>query len=310
MKILLAGATGFIGKPLIDALIQEKHELILLTRHPSKMNARPELKVLDWDGKKLGQWSEKAAGVDAVINLSGAGIADQRWTAARKQEILDSRMDSTRVLVEFMRRSSSKSKVFINSSAVGYYGNVPEGDVTENTPKGNGFLADICDAWEKEAKAAESLGIRVVLIRTGIVLEKGGGALAKMLFPFQIFAGGPLGSGRQWFPWIHRDDEIGLILFSLQNHAIQGAVNATAPNPLTMKDFCSTLGKVMHRPSWAPVPGFMLHILLGEMADMLLGGQKAIPQKALRNGYRFKYPELQASLQAILNSKDSAPKIK
>ena len=192
-----------------------------------------------------------------------------------------------------------KPKVLINGSAVGFYGSVAEGDVTEETALGTGFLAELCVAWEKETEVLKTSGVRVVLLRTGVVLERGGGALAKMEFPFKIFAGGPLGTGKQWFPWIHRDDEIGLIEFALKNETVSGPLNATAPEPLTMSDFCKALGRALHRPSWAPVPAFMLKLLLGEMSDMLLTGQKALPAKALKAGYVFKYPTADAALKGI-----------
>ncbi len=190
----------------------------------------------------------------------------------------------------------------INGSAVGFYGPVEQGDVTEETSLGKGFLANLCDVWEKEAESLKNSGVRVVLLRTGIVLERGGGALAKMEFPFKIFAGGPLGSGQQWFPWIHRDDEIGLIEFALTNDKVSGPLNATAPNPLTMTDFCKALGHALKRPSWAPVPAFVLKVLLGEMSEMLLTGQKAMPKAALDTGYVFKYPTADTALKAIYKS--------
>lgn len=299
MKILLAGATGFIGKPLLQELIRNKHEIYLLSRHTPK-NVPASAIVLNWDGKNLGNWTVQAKDADAVINLSGEGIANERWTAKRKQTLIDSRVQSTRALVSFMKQMPRKPSVFINASAVGYYGNVPSGNVTETSPKGHGFLAETCELWELEAKAAEELGIRTVLCRLGIVLEKDGGAMAKMLPPFKFFAGGPLGSGEQWFPWIHRDDVIGAILFALENPSISGPVNFTAPSPVTMKIFSQKLGETIHRPSWAPVPGFMLHLMLGEMASMLLEGQCAVPQKLSKAGYHFKYASVEEALKAAV----------
>jgi len=198
-----------------------------------------------------------------------------------------------------MKDAAAKPKVFISSSAVGYYGNVDEGEVLESHPKGRGFLADTCERWENEARKAEALGIRTVLLRIGIVLEKGGGALGKMLPPFRLFAGGPIGSGKQWFPWIHRADVVDIILFAIKTEALKGPVNMTAPTPLRMKEFSAGLGDAIHRPSWAPVPAFALKTLLGEMADMLLEGQKAVPKKLIGAGYRFRYPELGRALKSI-----------
>lgn len=307
MKILLAGATGFIGQSLITALIKEGHSIIVLTRRvpgDRSLDLSPKATVLQWDGKSVGDWAQKADGVDAIINLSGEGIADKRWTPERKKALADSRLQSTRAIVNFIKKATRKPVTYMNASAVGYYGNVPLGNVLENAPRGTGFLAELCEQWENEAKVAEGLGVRTVLLRTGIVLERGGGAIEKMLLPFKFFVGGPLGSGNQGFPWIHREDEIGAMLFLLQNPKISGPVNLTAPNPVTMKEFCATLGKVMHRPSWAPVPAFMLRFLLGEMADMLLEGQKVVPQKLIAAGYSFKYPHLEEALKAILNPKN------
>jgi uncharacterized protein (TIGR01777 family) len=246
-----------------------------------------------------GPWVEKLEGADAVINLAGESIAAKRWTAAQKELIVNSRLDATKVLVDAIGRVSAKPSVLVNASAVGYYGNVESGDVTEDHAKGTGFLADTCVRWEAEANRAKTLGGRVVIIRIGIVLEKGGGALSKMIPPFQMFLGGPLGSGRQWFPWVHREDVIGAILFALQNPNLSGPVNAVSPNPVTMKEFCKALGRAMHRPSSAPVPAFMVKLLLGEMSEMLLTGQRAVPKKLQDAGYRFRYPELDNALAAI-----------
>jgi len=301
MKIVITGATGFIGKPLVAKLSAAGHHLVLLTRDPalSHWHVTPKLQVLQWDGRSPGKWSAAFEGADAVINLAGESIAAKRWTPEQKERLLKSRIDATRTIVQAIQAAKNKPKVLINGSAVGFYGPVEQGDVTEETPLGHGFLANLCDVWEKETVPLKNSGVRVVLLRTGIVLERGGGALAKMEFPFKIFAGGPLGSGQQWFPWIHRDDEIGLIEFALTSDKVSGPLNATAPEPLTMTEFCKALGRALHRPSWAPVPAFALKVLLGEMSEMLLTGQKAIPHKALQAGYVFKYPTADAALKAV-----------
>lgn len=255
-----------------------------------------------WDAEKDGPWSQSIDGAQAVINLTGEPIAAKPWTPHQKRLLLTSRINSTKAIVQAIAKAKIKPAVLINASAVGFYGNVPEGDVTEMNHAGEGFLADVCSAWEKEALKAADYGVRVVLLRIGIVMEMGGGALAKMLPPFKMFAGGPLGSGKQWFPWIHRDDIVGAILFALKNPAISGPINLTAPTPVRMNEFCSELGRAMGRPSWAPVPGFALKLLLGEMSEMLLNGQKVIPQKLLQAGYKFKYPDLRESLRTILKA--------
>lgn len=302
MKIVIAGGTGFIGKLLVSRLKIRGHEIILLSRsvQPSTDSA---LRCCPWDARTLGAWADELEAADAVINLAGAALAGKRWGRRQKEVILGSRIQATRAIVQAIEKSECKPKVLINASAVGYYGDVPEGDVTETSPKGKGFLAETCDQWEKEARVAEKSGVRTVLLRTGIVLGKGGGALSKMIPLFQFFAGGPLGSGRQWVPWIHQEDVVGALLFALENNAISGPVNTTAPNPLIMSDFCHELGKVLNRPSWVQVPAFVLKLVLGEMSEMLLGGQKAMPQKLLEHHYSFRFSDLYAVLMDVLNKK-------
>ena len=302
MKILLAGGSGFIGKSLLTGLKQEGYEIVLLTRNKqaAAANLQNIARVQSWDAKNVEEWKNELEGADAVINLVGEPIANKRWSSSQKEKIVTSRVEATRALINAMRNVSPKPKVLINASAVGYYGNVDEGELTEDCPKGKGFLADTCAQWERTAQGARELGIRTVLLRIGIVLDQRGGALAKMLFPFQYFLGGPLGSGKQWVPWIHLEDVIGIILFALKNESLSGPVNATSPAPVRMKEFCAELGKALHRPSWIPVPALILKILLGEMSEMLLGGQKVISQKLLNSGYLFRFPRLDQALQAAL----------
>lgn len=302
MKLLLAGCTGFVGLPLIEKLLHDGHELVVLTRSPKSHSflESSHLHLLGWDGKVIHPREVDLSGIEGVINLSGAGIADKRWTPQRKKEIVQSRVQSTRALAEWMAGQRRKPEVFVNASAIGYYGPVASGSVTEHTGPGAGFLSQTCEVWEKEALAAEAAGVRTVRLRIGIVLEKGGGALAKMVPPFRFFIGGPLGSGKQAMSWIHRKDLVSLIAFCLTRETLSGAVNATAPEPVTMKQFCDTLGRVLKRPSWAPVPGFVLKVLLGEMSEMLLTGQSVIPEKALQEGFNFEFASLQPALADIL----------
>ncbi len=300
MKIVAAGVTGFIGTTLLRRLEEQKHDVILLTRSPDKQKEIGSFtRVVGWDGNTAGEWQKHVDGASVVINLTGEPIAGRRWSVDQKKRILDSRVNSTRAIVEAIRRASKKPDVLVNASAVGFYGAVEEGDVTESKGAGEGFLAATCERWEEEARTAESLGVRVVLLRTGVVIGDGGGALAKMVPPFKFFVGGPIGSGAQWFPWIHRDDVIGAILFAITNSNLHGPVNLAAPESVTMRQFCSALGSVLHRPSWAPVPAFALKLLLGEMSGMLLTGQKVIPQQLLKHGYRFVFPKLRPALQDI-----------
>lgn len=301
MKIIVSGGTGFLGRPLVKRLLEANHSVVLLTRNPSSARdlKHESIQVEQWDGKSVGTWAQQMDGADAVINLAGESIGGKRWSERQKGCILNSRLDATKTLVSAIAQAKKKPSVFISASAVGYYGNVESGDVTESHPRGNDFLSDVCEKWEQESGKAVPLGVRVVNTRTGVVLEKGGGALKKMLFPFKLFAGGPLGSGEQWFPWVHRDDLIEIILSILQNPALSGPVNVSAPESVTMKEFCTALGKAIHRPSWAPVPAFVLRAALGEMSLIVLTGQRVVPKKLQEAGYTFRYPKLETALQTI-----------
>ncbi|HAH05312.1 MAG TPA: TIGR01777 family protein, partial [Elusimicrobia bacterium] len=255
----------------------------------------PGVQPVDWAPPAPGPWEAALDGADAVINLAGEPVAGGRWTEARKLCILQSRVLATGALVAAAAKAARRPKALLNGSAVGYYGDIPEGDADENRPPGADFLAKVCVCWEEAAAKAENLGLRVVRLRTGHVLGRDGGMLAKMMPPFQLFIGGPLGSGRQWLPWIHRHDEVEAILFCLENE-ISGPVNLCAPAPERMRAFCRELGKVLHRPSWAPAPAFALRLLLGEMAELVLGGQRAVPAKLTAAGFRFRYPLLSEAL--------------
>ncbi|HEU4345273.1 MAG TPA: TIGR01777 family oxidoreductase [Candidatus Binatia bacterium] len=300
MKLVVSGATGFIGSALCPRLTEKGHTLVLLTRSAPPEPATATKRWLHWTPGASGEWEKAVDGADGVINLVGEPIAARRWTAAQKSRIRLSRIESTRSLVEAAAKANQKPGFLVNASAVGYYG--PRGDepITEESPPGTDFLSKVCVEWEEEAKKAEPLGLRVVRLRTGIVLGPNGGALAKMVPPFKLFLGGPLGSGMQWMSWIHREDEVGLILHLIDDSRASGAVNATAPNPVRMKEFCQTLGKTLHRPCWAPVPAFALRLMLGEMADMLLTGQRVLPAAAQRLGYQFRYSQLNEALQACM----------
>jgi len=304
MKIVVAGGSGFLGKALLKKLSQAGNSVILLTRNPDAVapTIPPSIQIAPWDASTIGHWATSIDGADAVINLTGESIGGKRWTTKQKEVLLSSRIDSTKAIVEAIRQASKKPNVLVNQSAVGYYGNVPEVDVEEDHPPGNDYLSYVARKWEEEARKAESLGVRVVLPRTGVVLDSRGGALPRLLLPFNLYIGGPLGSGKQWFPWIHLEDEITALVYAIENEKLAGPVNLAAPGHVTMKQFCSALGNAMHRPSWAPVPGFMLRILLGEMAgSLLLGGQKVIPEKLLETGYKFRFPKLDEALADVLN---------
>ncbi|OGQ78525.1 MAG: TIGR01777 family protein [Deltaproteobacteria bacterium RIFCSPLOWO2_12_FULL_60_19] len=300
MKLVLAGGSGFIGRALCNRLIEQGHSLTLLTRSRSPAPLSPGKTWVAWNPDSAGDWQRTLDAADGVINLAGEPIAGKRWTAAQKRKIRSSRINTTRALVTAIDKTEIKPKFLLNASAIGYYGARGDEVLTEESVPGNDFLSSVCAAWEQEAEQAAAYGLRVIRLRTGIVLGNGGGALAKMVLPFKLFVGGPLGSGTQWMPWIHLEDEIDLIQFLIENRHARGAVNATAPYPVTMREFCNTLGGVLHRPSWAPVPAFALRLLLGEMAEILLASQRVIPAKAQSLGYQFKHPTLLEALRALL----------
>jgi hypothetical protein len=300
MNIVVAGGTGFIGSSLVQLLRFGGHEVVVLTRNPEKSRLTPGVTRLRWDGVTQGEWTDHVQKADAVINLAGESIGGGRWTAARKERIVSSRVNATRALLESIRLGEKKPSVFISSSAVGYYGPVESGDVAEDHPAGRGFLADVCRRWEQEASAVGEIGPRVVILRTGVVVGEKGGALERMVLPFRLFAGGPIGSGRQWFPWVHRDDVAGVILFALGTGSLAGPVNVVAPESVDMRGFCAALGAALSRPSWLPVPAMALRVALGEMADMILTGQRVIPAKLLALGYRFRYPALAPALASVV----------
>jgi len=301
MQIVVAGGTGFIGRPLCASLCREGHQVILLTRRIERQRYHDStITAVEWNGRDAGAWEKYLEDADAVINLAGAPIADERWNDARNQILKESRVLTTRLLIEALSRCSSKPQTLINASGIGYYGACDDRALDEGASRGQGFLADLCLAWEAEALRAAVLGVRVVMLRTGMVLEQDGGALPKMLLPFRFFAGGPIMPGTQWVSWIHRRDHIGLIKWALTSPSISGPVNAVAPEAVTMNRFCDALGQALHRPSWLPVPGFALHLALGELGTLMTTGQRVVPAKALSHGYIFQYPKLEPALRAIL----------
>jgi hypothetical protein len=299
MKLVVTGATGFIGTALCARLLEQGHTLTLFTRGSPRDAGTATKRWLHWTPGALREWGSALDGVDGVINLAGEPIA-KKWTHATRRRIETSRIEGTNSLVQGIAKATSRPKFLISASAVGYYG--PRGDeiVTEETPPGDDFLSLVCRNWEEEATKAEPLGLRVVRLRTGIVLGSGGGALAKMVVPFKLFAGGPLGSGQQWMSWIQLEDHVRLMLEVIENTQASGAINVTAPNPVRNKEFCQTLGKVLGRPCWAPVPGLALRLVLGEMAGMLLTGQRVIPAAAQKLGFQFRYPNLEEALKASM----------
>jgi uncharacterized protein (TIGR01777 family) len=305
MKIAITGSTGFVGSQLVKKLIAQGHSLLLLVRNPAKIRGLltaeqlAQVEIVPYQATESGDWQAKIAGCEAVINLAGSPIAE-RWTPEYKQTILKTRQLGTQRLVEAIAASSSRPKVLINASAIGFYGASETATFDEQSQAGQDFLATVCQQWEAAAQKVTELGVRLVILRFGIVLGNGG-ALAKMIPPFKLFAGGPLGTGRQWFSWIDRDDLIELILFALAQDSMQGTFNATAPRPVRMTEFCQVLGEFLHRPSWLPVPDFALELLLGEAAKVVLEGQQVLPKATQNAGFNFAYPEIHTSLRKILS---------
>lgn len=293
MKIVVAGGTGFIGEPLVQRLVARGDDVSVLSRNPARVKAG---RGLAWDGKTQGTWSGAVASADAVINLAGEGIADARWTAERKRRLVASRLDATHALVEAMKREPARRRVFVSASAIGIYGDRQDETLDESARPGSGFLAGLVQQWEAAAAAAEPIA-RLVVIRIGIVLAKDGGALGKMLLPFRLGAGGPIGNGRQWMSWVDRDDVLRMIEWALDRDASRGVYNATAPEPVRNRELAKALGKALHRPALIPTPPFALRILFGEMADeALLAGQRVLPQRALSEGFVFDSRTLDAAL--------------
>lgn len=299
LKILGSGLSGLVGKSLVMKL-QEKYFIVQLVRSSTKRGMEVATKQVSWSPPDLGVWVDEFEGAYAVINLSGENIAGKRWTLKQKEELLKSRIHTTRALVQAISKVKNKPKVLINASAIGFYGARGDQRLTEEAEKGSGFLPRLCAEWEEEALKAKECGVRVVLLRTGIVLARENGALAKMVPPFKMFIGGPLGSGRQYMSWIHLDDEVDAIIKSLDDERMAGPVNLTAPNAVTMKQFSQELAKTLKRPCGPAVPAPLLKLLLGEMADMLLTGQNVYPKRLLDANFRFKFDALTPALQDLL----------
>jgi len=295
MRILITGGTGFIGQALCPRLLAAGHEVVILTRRSgARLPAGVASAVTRLDDLDAGEFG-------GVINLAGAPIGDARWTASRRRLLLDSRIDTTAQLIEWMARAARRPQVLVSASAVGYYGEQGDRPVTEQTPPTPGFTHELCAAWEREAERAVALGVRVCLMRIGVVLDRDGGALAKMLPAFRLGAGGRLGSGRHYFPWIHRDDSTAICQWLLENPGARGAYNAGAPNPVTNAEFTRALGRAIGRPTVLPMPEAALKLLFGEMSELLLVSDRMLPKRLLDAGFKFKYPDLEGALAAIFH---------
>ncbi|MFN3579568.1 MAG: TIGR01777 family oxidoreductase [Pseudomonas sp.] len=296
MHVLITGGTGLIGKALCARLLAEGHQVSVLSRKPEQV-----AQLCGGSVKGVGQLGElDGQGVDAVVNLAGEPIADRPWTANRKAMLWASRVTLTEQLVQWLGRQPVKPSVLVSGSAVGWYGDTGDAPVTEASPGRVEYTNTLCDAWESAAKRAASHGIRVCQLRTGLVLAENGGFLQRLLLPFKLGLGGPIGSGSHYMPWVHLDDMVGLIMLLLNTPSCKGPFNATAPNPVTNREFARTLGKTLGRPAVLPVPAFLLKGVLGEMSRLLLTGQNALPEKALAEGYTFRFEHLDAALADVL----------
>lgn len=304
MKVAITGATGFVGSRLVERLSASGHQILVLTRNLAAAQkvfptAFPNLEIVAYNPTVSGAWQEAIASCDGVVNLAGEPIAEKRWTPQQKQEILNSRKLGTQKIVEAIALANPKPKVLVNASAIGYYGTSETATFEETSPPGKDFLAEVCQAWEAEAQKVTQAGVRLVILRLGIVLGQGG-AIAKMIAPFKVFAGGPLGTGRQWFSWIYLDDLVNLIIQALTKPEMEGVFNATAPNPVRMSELAQTMGEIMQRPSWLPVPSFALETLLGEGAMVVLEGQQVLPQRTQASGFNYQYSTVKQALKEIV----------
>lgn len=302
MRIVITGGTGLIGSALARELGGAGHDVVILARDAARTGPLPPgTRAVQWDGRTAAGWAELLDGDTAIVHLAGESIGAGRWTAAKKRRIRESRVESGRAVLAAVRQAAGKPRVLLQGSAVGYYGRRGDEVVTEPQPPGEDFLASVCVDWEASTAEAEALGVRRVVLRTGVVLSGAGGALPRMALPFRLMGGGWLGNGRQWFPWIHIADEVGAIRFLLEREDARGPFNLAAPRPLTNRDFSRALGRALHRPVLAPMPSLALRLVLGEMADMLLYGQRAVPHRLLEHGYVFRHPEALAALRDLLD---------
>jgi uncharacterized protein (TIGR01777 family) len=306
MRILITGGTGLIGQLLVSKLVADGDEVIVLSRSPEKKrDLVPGAQIIGWDAKTAAGWGHLADGADAIVNLAGTNLAGKgflpkRWTPERKESILQSRLRSGHAVVEAVERAAQKPGVVVQASAIGYYG--PSGDeiLLESSPPGDDFLARVCIAWEETTAPVEAMGVRRAIIRTGFVLSDKGGGFPTLLIPFKLFAGGPMGSGEQWVSWIHIEDEVRVIQYLIENQDASGIYNLTAPNPVRNRTLANVIGAVMGRPSFVPVPGPALRLALGEVANTVLDGQRAVPEHLRAAGFDFKYTEVEQAVKDLL----------
>jgi uncharacterized protein (TIGR01777 family) len=301
VRLIVTGATGFIGKALVRTLLERGDSVVALSRSAQSAQSRlpSGVEIVEWNPHEDGPWMLAFKGADGVVNLAGEPIATKPWTEKQKQRILSSRIDVTNAVVRAIEAADPRPRVLVNASGMDFYGSQGAIVLNEDSPTGTGFLAGVVREWEGAAQKAEAAGVRVVYLRTSLVLGRGGGVLPLMAIPFRLFAGGVVG-GKQWVSWIHIDDEVGLIIHALTNDEVRGPINASAPNPVPMDVFSKQIGKTLHRPVWAPIPVKLVRTVMGEQANVILGSIRLQPKVAQETGYRFQYPELSEAMREAL----------
>jgi uncharacterized protein (TIGR01777 family) len=306
MRIIIAGGSGMIGRAMTSSLVDDGNEVIILSRRPRiVMNLPNGVKVLEWDGISDNGWGKEMENTDVVIhlageNLSGAGLLPLRWTEERKNRLLQSRVNTGKILSKAIEMAERRPTIFIQASGIGFYGTERGCIFSEDSMPGNDYLANLSQLWEASSKSVDAIGVRRVIIRTGVVLSSQGGALRPLVFPYKLYIGGPIGDGNQVLSWIHIDDEVNAIRFLISNHQASGVYNLTSPNPVTNNEFGKTISKVLRKPHYLPIPGFLMRLALGEVADMVLEGQTVLPRILLESGFIYKYPTLDDALQNLL----------
>jgi uncharacterized protein (TIGR01777 family) len=306
MRVFLTGGTGLVGTRLLKKLSEGQHDVVLLTRRPDAAREKfgSSLTVVAGDPTQQGEWMDSVAGVDAVVNLAGENLFARRWNDTFIRAIRESRVKSTENVVQALgrnpRMSDGRPKVLVNASAIGYYGPHGDEELTEDSPPGNDIMAGVCVDWEAAARRADSLGVRVALIRIGIVLDKSGGALRQMITPFRMYVGGPVGSGKQWMSWIHNEDLVGLVMLALENVQAAGPINGTALEPVRNKEFAKAMGRALRVTSFLTTPALALRVMLGKVAQVVTTGQRVLPKRAEKLGYDFKFPHIDEALRDAL----------
>jgi uncharacterized protein (TIGR01777 family) len=306
MKILIAGGSGYIGRRLSASLVKDGHDVVVLSRNATAQTSPGDVRTVTWDARGAsGDWVKEMTGTQGVVNLAGASVGGGRWTRGRMAQLLLSRLDATSAIVQAIERTPAdrRPSVLLNASGIDYYGDRRDETITEDGPPGDSFLARMSQQWETAALKGEALGLRVVRMRTSMVFGRGAPAFNLLTLPVRLFAGGPFGSGRQWFTWIHVDDIVGLYRFGLENNRLSGAVNAVATDVRRQVEVAKEIGRILHRPTWFPAPAPLLRLALGAQAELLLDGRKAVPEKAKAAGYQFEFGGLPQALEDALRSR-------